>query len=288
MTGADGGLAEPGAPPAGLRGLPKLVATDLDGTLVRSDYTVSDRSRAALSRVKAASIPLVGVTGRGPRLIDMCRADLGVADYLVLAQGAYVAELSDPPTVLHTVRMDGTQVLAALARIEAAAGPVEITVEALDAPGSALWSEPGFVWPFAEKSELRSRDESLAGPVYKVFVRSTTVAVEELFELVRHAVPGTLCEVTYSGLGMIELCPPDVTKASGLSVVAAALGVDPGDVLVFGDMPNDVSMFEWAGYGVAVGNAHDEVLAVADDVTGSSDEDGVARYLEQLLDRGHL
>ena len=69
-------------------------------------------------------------------------------------------------------------------------------------------------------------------------------------------------------------------------VVAQAVGVDPADVLVFGDMPNDLPMFAWAGWGrVAVGNAHAELRAVADEVTLTNDEDGVATYLDRLLSR---
>jgi hydroxymethylpyrimidine pyrophosphatase-like HAD family hydrolase len=76
-----------------------------------------------------------------------------------------------------------------------------------------------------------------------------------------------------------------VTKATGLAVVAAHLGVDPREVLVFGDMPNDLPMFEWAGWSrVAVANAHPQLLAAADEVTEACHEDGVARYLERLLD----
>lgn len=73
-------------------------------------------------------------------------------------------------------------------------------------------------------------------------------------------------------------------KATGLSVVAQSLGVDPAEVLVFGDMPNDLPMFEWAGWGrVAVANAHPQLRAIADNVTLRNDDDGVAVYLDRLL-----
>jgi hydroxymethylpyrimidine pyrophosphatase-like HAD family hydrolase len=82
----------------------------------------------------------------------------------------------------------------------------------------------------------------------------------------------------------VEITAPGVDKASGLAVVAAELGIAPDEVLVFGDMPNDTAMFRWAGWRrVAVANAHAEVLALADEVTGSNDDDGVATWLETLL-----
>jgi hydroxymethylpyrimidine pyrophosphatase-like HAD family hydrolase len=95
-----------------------------------------------------------------------------------------------------------------------------------------------------------------------------------------------MATVTQAGLDYVEICPAHVDKGTGLAVVAEAVGVDPADVLVFGDMPNDLPMFGWAGWGrVAVANAHPELLAVADDVTLSNDQDGVAVYLDRLLSR---
>jgi hypothetical protein len=93
-----------------------------------------------------------------------------------------------------------------------------------------------------------------------------------------------MAAVTQAGLGYIEICPPGVDKATGLMVVATALGIDPGDVLVFGDMPNDIPMFRWAGFArVAVANAHPQLRALADEMTLTNDEDGVATYLEAML-----
>jgi hydroxymethylpyrimidine pyrophosphatase-like HAD family hydrolase len=95
-----------------------------------------------------------------------------------------------------------------------------------------------------------------------------------------------VASVTPAGHDYVDISPPHVTKATGLSVVADAVGVDPADVLVFGDMPNDLPMFAWAGWSrVAVANAHPDLLAVADEMTLSNDEDGVAVYLDRLLSR---
>ena len=118
----------------------------------------------------------------------------------------------------------------------------------------------------------------------KAFAYWPEHSADELLAYARELVPPDGVTVTQAGLGYIEICPPGVNKATGLAVVAAELGVDPHDVLVFGDMPNDLPMFSWAGFGrVAVANAHPEVLAAADDVTGSNDTEGVAMYLDRLL-----
>src|SRR5262249_35265937 len=132
--------------------------------------------------------------------------------------------------------------------------------------------------------EARVRAECLDGPVIKGFARHASFDVDELLAVARAMVPPSVATVTQAGLGYIEICPPGVDKATGLAVVATALGVDPGDVLVFGDMPDDLPMFRWAGFGrVAVANAHPEVRALADEVTFTNDEDGVASYLDAML-----
>src|SRR6185295_16297107 len=118
-----------------LAGLPKLVATDLDGTLVRSDETVSDYSLAVLRKVREAGIPVVGVTGRGARLIELCQRDLPEADFFVLAQGAYVVDVRDPDQsrVLRRDRIAGADLAEALRRLEeAVGGPLMVMVVVLD------------------------------------------------------------------------------------------------------------------------------------------------------------
>jgi Cof subfamily protein (haloacid dehalogenase superfamily) len=268
-------------------GLPKLIATDLDGTIVRSDETVSEYTHAVLERVRAAGIPLVGVTGRGPRLLDLCRRDVPEAGFLVLAQGGRVVDLTDPaePLVLRSATVPGNVMLGVVETLEAVTGPLSVMVEALDAPNAPLWGEPHNAWRYPNDVERRTREESFAAPVLKAFAHSPRYEPDELVAIARRLVPQDGVTVTQAGLGYIEICPPGVTKATGLAVVAAHLGVDPSEVLVFGDMPNDLPMFEWAGWSrVAVANAHQQLLAAADEVTEACHEDGVARYLERLLD----
>jgi Cof subfamily protein (haloacid dehalogenase superfamily) len=267
-------------------GLPKLIATDLDGTLVRSDDTVGAYSHSVLERVRDAGIPVVGITGRGPRLLPLCRRDLPEADYLVLAQGGTVIDLTDPgqPVRLRAETVPGMVVGAVLRALEAEVGPLHVLVEALDGPDTPLWGEPNPAWRYPDVIEPRSRADALAGPVLKVFAYADERGADELLAIARQLVPAGGVTVTQAGLGYIEICPPGVTKASGLAVVASSLGIDPAEVLVFGDMPNDLPMFAWAGFGrIAVANAHPEVLAAADEVTLSNDDDGVAVYLDRLL-----
>jgi Cof subfamily protein (haloacid dehalogenase superfamily) len=267
-------------------GLPKLIATDLDGTLVRSDETVSAYTHEVLERVRAAGIPVVGATGRGPRLLDLTRRDIPAAGYLVLAGGGRVVDLTDPgaPAILAERRLDGAMVARLIDDLEAVVGPLTVMVEVLDGPYAPLWGELDPSWPWPQRVASMPRDEALAGEAIKAFVRADGMDVDGLLQVAQQVVPPTVASVTQAGLGFVEVCPPGVDKATGLAVVAESLGVDPADVLVFGDMPNDLPMFTWAGWGrVAVANAHPSVRALADEVTLSNDEDGVAVWLDRLL-----
>jgi Cof subfamily protein (haloacid dehalogenase superfamily) len=266
-------------------GLPKLIATDLDGTLVRSDDTVSAYTHEVLDRVRAAGIRIVGATGRGPRLAELTRNDIRAADFLVLAQGGWVVDLGDP-VPLRAERLPGPVLTTVLADLEVEVGPLSVMVEALEHTDAPLWGDLDPTWRYPVAVQERPRAECLTGDVIKAFARSFDRHVDDLLAAAQRLVPASVASVTQAGLNYVEICPPGVDKGTGLAVVAQAVGVDPADVLVFGDMPNDLPMFAWAGWSrVAVANAHPSVLDVADEVTLTNDQDGVAVYLDRLLSR---
>ncbi|GGQ45230.1 Cof-type HAD-IIB family hydrolase [Couchioplanes azureus] len=266
-------------------GLPKLIATDLDGTLVRSDDTVSAYTHEVLDRVRAAGIRIVGATGRGPRLTELTRNDIRAADFLVLAQGGWVLDQNEGQ-LLRNTRLPGRDLAIVLQSLEAEVGPLSVMVEALEHDDAPLWGDYDPTWRYPVTVEPRTRDECLTSDVIKAFARSFDTDVDELLAAAQRIVPPHVATVTQAGLNYVEICPPEVDKGTGLAVVAQAVGVDPADVLVFGDMPNDLPMFAWAGWGrVAVRNAHPTLLAAADEVTLSNDEDGVAVFLDRLLSR---
>ncbi|MET0789125.1 MAG: HAD-IIB family hydrolase [Cellulomonas sp.] len=269
---------------------PKVVATDLDGTLLDSAGEVSDRTRAALAACWDAGIPVVGVTGRGPRLLESVRTALDGRGIAVLAQGGYVVDL-DRDDVLRTVGLPRSQAAAVVAAIESVAGELMMAVEDAAEQSEArrpLRVQHGFDWPYPEPSDLLARGEVLPqGPVLKVFLRSGTLDQDDLLALAKEVVDPTDAELTHAGLGFIEVLPPGITKATGLAVALERYGVGFGDVLVFGDMPNDLPMVtavsDAGGRAVAVANAHPAVRAAAPELTSGHDVDGVARYLEAIL-----
>jgi Cof subfamily protein (haloacid dehalogenase superfamily) len=268
--------------------LPKLVATDLDGTIVRSDETVSGFTHATFDRVRAAGIPIVGVTGRGPRLAALSRIDLPHADLLVLGQGGRVLDLRDPavPRVLRDARLAGSVLATMIAGLEERLGPVKLLIEALDGEREPLWGDEVDDWPYPDDLITKAREFSLSHDVIKAFIRTGEGDADSLLATAREIVSPEVAEVTHSGLGWVEITPPNVDKGTGLAIAAAELGIRPEEVLVFGDMPNDIPMFKWAGWRrVAVENAHPALMALADEVTLSNERDGVAIYLDEMLKR---
>jgi HAD superfamily hydrolase (TIGR01484 family) len=264
---------------------PRLVATDLDGTLVRSDGHVSDRTRAALEVVERAGSVLVLVTGRPPRWMAPVVAETGHRGLAVCANGALVYDL-------HTERVVRSHLLTA-----EAAGEVVAALRR-DVPGVAFAVEQGPVdgvpGSFGREEGYRPRwdldavtvapiDELVAGGAVKLLARHEEMGPDELLAAARSSLGG-LAEATHSASdGLLEISASGISKASGLASLAEQHGVDAAQVVAFGDMPNDLPMLSWAGYAVAVDNAHPEVKAVADEVTASNDDDGVARVLERLF-----
>ena len=121
----------------------------------------------------------------------------------------------------------------------------------------------------------------LSAPAIKLLIRKTGASSADMAaELAKHV--GLEGDITYStNNGLVEIVPLGISKATGVEEVAWPLGISSDEVAAFGDMPNDVPMLLWAGHGVAMGNAHPEVLAAADEVTTPNTDDGVARVLER-------
>ncbi|MEU3295313.1 HAD family hydrolase [Streptomyces longwoodensis] len=259
-----------------------LIATDLDGTLLRGDDTFSDRSLLALTRVTDAGARHLVVTGRPAPRVRPLLEHLRGRGLAVCGQGA---QLYDAGTdrLLWSVTLDRELAETALGKIEAEVGQVYAAVDQDGVDGLTL-IEPGYRMPHPTLPALRveRRDDLWCAPISKVLLRHPDLSDDELATTARSVV-GSLATVTMSGPGTVELQPCGITKATGLALAAEHLGVGPADTVAFGDMPNDVPMFDWAGYGVAMANAHPELKAVADEVTTSNEDDGVAVVLERLF-----
>ncbi|HLL33068.1 HAD family hydrolase [Streptomyces sp.] len=258
-----------------------LIATDLDGTLLRGDDTVSDRSRAALARLAAAGARHLVVTGRPAPRVRPLLEDLGGTGLAVCGQGAQLYDVG-ADRLLWSVTLDRELAETALGKIEAEVGQVYAAVDQDGTDGLTL-IEPGYRMPHPTLPAVRvgRRGDLWGEPISKVLLRHPSLSDDELAGVAR-AVVGSLATVTMSGPGTVELQPCGITKATGLALAAEHLGLRPEDTLAFGDMPNDIPMFDWAAHGVAMANAHPELKAVADEVTLSNEDDGIAAVLERL------
>ena len=190
----------------------RLAAIDLDGTLLRSDGTISPRMRAAARAAVAAGVEIFLVTARGPRTVGGIAAELGIRGEAICSNGAIVLDLDS-------------------GRIR----------------------------------RMRTIDRE---------VEAVAAVAREL--------AGDAVSISLSGPWVVEISPAGVNKASALAELCEELGIDAGDVIAFGDHLNDLPMLAWAGRAVAVANAHPDVVEIADELTATNDEDGVALVLERL------
>ncbi len=262
---------------------PRLVASDVDGTLLNPLERVTDRTRSVVHRVIAAGIPFVLVTGRPPRWIPPIVEQLGHAGLAVCANGAVLYDAAQD-RLRSAVTIDPLQLRAAADAVHTALPDALLAVELPGTgPSKELFlAEPGYIHPWPDgDSGTAPRDELFGRPALKLLVRMAGVHSGAMADAVHEIAAGGLA-VTYStGHGLIELSAPGVTKGSGLAAVAADLGIEAGDVVAFGDMPNDLSMLAWAGCGVAMANGHPDVLGAADEITAPNTEDGMALVLER-------
>lgn len=258
---------------------PAIVATDLDGTLIRTDGGVSERTRRALRRAREAGATVVFVTGRPIRVMADVVAKTAVSGIAVCANGAIVYDL-DTCTTLANRSLDATAALRLAIAIREVVPDVAFAVES----GLRFGREQVFrtMWPdpdelIGEVAELLSQM-----PASKLLVRRGGESLADVYEEIV-ALAGADAVVTRSTENLVEIAGAGVSKAVALAEVAAAQGLTAADVVAFGDMHNDIPMLLWAGHAVAVANAHPDVKAAAHEVTASNDNDGVAQVLERLF-----
>jgi Cof subfamily protein (haloacid dehalogenase superfamily) len=257
---------------------PRLVASDLDGTLLRSDGTVAERTRDVLARVEQAGSLFVMVTGRPPRWMAQVAEEAGHRGLAVCANGALVYDLHTEQ-VVQDFRIDGSTTLQLVQALRSQVPGIAFAVEkGLDGFGR----ESAYVPRYDNGELLVAPIEELVEPgVVKLLARVEGTPSDDLLARAREVI-GELAECTHSsGDGLVEISAAGVSKASGLAVLAQEWGVDAADVIAFGDMPNDLPMLSWAGRSVGMGNAHPDVLALVDEVTATNDDDGVAAVLER-------
>jgi Cof subfamily protein (haloacid dehalogenase superfamily) len=266
--------------------LPAMIATDVDGTLLDEDEHLTPRTRAVVRAAVDAGAQFVLATGRPPRWISPIVDALGLTPMAVCANGAVIYDSSTDRIVsARTLSPDQLAVLADIAtRVIPGAG---LAVErvgrtAHDAATPQFVSSPGYehAWLNPDNTEV-SVEDLLSAPAVKLLIRKAGARSSDMVSVLAEHV-GIEGDMTYStNNGLVEVVPLGISKATGVAEVAKPLGIAAEDVVAFGDMPNDVPMLRWAGLGVAMGNAHQEAIDAADEVTAPNSDDGLARVLER-------
>lgn len=258
-----------------------LVALDIDGTTVRHDGSLSPVVADAVAATTAAGHDVVIATGRSLLASLPVVHALGLAEgYLVCSNGAVTAAIDDTrplgARILSTRTFDPAPALALLrdawpdAQVAVEEVGVGFKVSSEFAPGELDGQVRVVGW-----------DELVTGPATRVTFRSPTGTAQDFLDLVgRIGLHGVNYAVGFSA--WLDIAPDGVSKASGLEAVRRRLRVDPSRTVAVGDQRNDVEMLEWAACGVAMGNAPEQVRAVADLVTEHVDHDGLADVLAAL------
>lgn len=266
--------------------LPALIASDVDGTLLDEHERITPRTRAAVRVAVDSGVQFVLATGRPPRWIVPVVDALGLTPMAVCANGAVIYDSATD--LILAARTLSPEVLAELAEVATRVIPgAGLAVErvgrsAHDAATPQFVSSPGYehAWLNPDNTEV-SVEDLLSAPAVKLLIRKAGARSGDMAAALAEHI-GIEGDLTYStNNGLIEVVPLGVSKASGVEEVARPLGIVAADVVAFGDMPNDVPMLRWAGLGVAMGNAHPDAIAVADEITASNIDDGLAMVLER-------
>jgi Cof subfamily protein (haloacid dehalogenase superfamily) len=260
----------------------RLVATDLDGTLVHSDGTITPRTRAALLAAEAAGLAVVFVTGRPLRWAAEVFGHVGGHGLAIVSNGALVWDVAADAAHLHRpIPVDVGLEVCAL--IRAAVPGTVYGVESLD----GLSLEDGFRerYPMPPGTRRGPLAEVYDAPALKILARHEELAPQEFWDRAAAAI-GNLATITWSSASsLLEISAAGVTKATTLALLCERRGIAAAEVVAFGDMPNDLAMLEWAGTSYAMANAHPTVRAIADHLAPANDDDGVAVVIEQLLEQ---
>jgi Cof subfamily protein (haloacid dehalogenase superfamily) len=259
----------------------EMIVSDLDGTLLHHDGTVSKRTEAAVRAAVAAGFKVVLASGRPPRTVQPIADQCGLKGLAVCSNGAILYDLDRQEVMSHEhVPQDALKDI--ITRLREREPSVSFATEY----GHRVGREPTFPHPETWVSGLDPLIDDIhaltADSVIKLAIHHPDQAVETLAKLVRSIV-GNQLSVTFSGMHFVEVAAAGISKALGLSRVCERLGVDPKRVVAFGDMPNDLAMLAFVGRGVAVGNAHPDVMAEGYETTATNDEDGVAQVIEALV-----
>ncbi|MEU7281305.1 HAD family hydrolase [Streptomyces sp. NPDC045431] len=273
--------------PTDHRRRPRLIATDLDGTLLRDDKSVSDRTVAALAAAEEAGIEVFFVTGRQARWMDVVAGHVHGHGLAICANGAAVVDLHAGGRLVEVRPLERDAALHVVRALRREAPGTAFAVELT----TGFHHEPQYTPLFidagatvAEVEKLLHEDEPGTGaPILKMLAHHSELTPDGFLALARAAAGDRAAITRSSTTALLEISGLGVSKASTLALCCAERGISADEVVAFGDMPNDIEMLTWAGRSYAMGNAHPDVVAAASGRTAANNEDGVAVVIESIL-----
>jgi Cof subfamily protein (haloacid dehalogenase superfamily) len=265
----------------------RMLACDIDGTLLRTDGTISQRTVRALIAAAEVGVVVTLATGRPPQAAAPVVADLGDAVRFVIASNGAVitaARSGAIAEVLHRSSFDRAVADTVVAGLRATIPGIRVSL----VTEAGLAFEHGFLDRLPDRAPpVAECDDALVIPgrqVHALYVFHAERHVLDLLPELWPVIPEHL-EAIHAGVDAAEVTVAGTDKATALTWLVDHLGCGAADVVAFGDNVNDHGMLRWAGWGVAVANADPATRDVADEVTATNDDDGVAVVVERLLDR---
>lgn len=262
----------------------RLIASDIDGTLIPPGGSASARTLAALRAAEASGVTVVLVTGRAPRTARLIAEAVGVHGPAICANGALIVELPDMQ-VLRDVRIEGALAAEVVADLIAAVPRIHFAWErGLEWGRDANWPQAvggaGLALPGARVGPVGPQ---AALALSKLVCYVGGIDPVDAVHQVREVLGGRAEVSTAISPPLAEITAKGIDKREALEWLCARMGVAREEVLAIGDGPNDLPMLLWAGRGVAMGNAHASLLDAIPERTHSHQEDGFAAVIESLL-----
>lgn len=262
---------------------PKLIAIDLDGTLLNAAGELSARTRAAIGALKAQGIKLVLSTGRPPRHVEKLATELDLAELVVAYNGAAIVNFKTDETQ-YRYQLDAVLARELIGTMRKLHPDIMVGIEThhgwyLDETLYARRQANLFNRSSIKPDNFGDVESFIKDKVIKIFFRHDSLGAAELSEPLHSFDVYT----TWTSPSLLEVMHPQVNKQECIAYLANQFGIAQEDTVAFGDQHNDKELIGWVGYGVAMDNASDELKAIADFITTSHNHDGVAKVLERWI-----
>ncbi|MGV6988005.1 sugar-phosphatase [Testudinibacter sp. P80/BLE/0925] len=264
----------------------KLIALDLDGTLLNTQKEISPRNQAAISAAREQGAQVILASGRPHIGMQKYLKQLGMTgdnDYVLCFNGARVERVSDGRVInSKMLRGKDAKLVAAYARQFGLNTHAFSPTRGLITPQASHYTQHeadsnGIDFTLLDFAELDD-DEPI--------IKSMMIDPPQLLQTIIDDMPSELrarYTIVRSAPFFLEFIHPEVNKGAGVAALAQHLQIQPEEIICCGDAGNDLHMLQYAGLGVAMGNATDELKAIADYITADHNESGVAEVIEKFI-----